>query len=50
MAFVLCAWMLCGCGATKEGSDMKSEDTALRFIPFEELDAQGYGECRALID
>ena len=30
LAIVLCAWILCGCGATKEEADVKNEEAALR--------------------
>ncbi len=30
LALVLCAWMLCGCGATKEEADVKNAEAALR--------------------
>jgi len=30
LAFVLCACLLCGCGATKEEADVKNEEAALR--------------------
>lgn len=46
----MCVFMLCGCSTAKEGTDVKSEDAALRFIPYEELGAQGYGEYKALFD
>ena len=48
--FLLCAWMLCGCGVKKGDTDVKNEEAALRFIPFDDLDAQGYWAYRALFD